>query len=82
MQLVSEPLYSKFLWLLVFFVRVLLSAVCKVILYSIVGIVMCIKAYCYKRWPLEQLHVGEYSCAVNLQFLYTSTLITKTSCIF
>ena len=47
MQLVSEPLYSKFfLWLLVFFVRVLLSAVCKVILYSIVGIMMCIKAYC------------------------------------
>ena len=76
MQLVSEPLYSKFLWLLIFFVCVLLSAVCKAILYSIVGIVMCIKAYCHKGWPLEQLHVGgKYSCAVNLQFLNTSILV-------
>ena len=36
-------------------------------------LLMCLKAYCHKGWLLEHLCVGEYSPALNLQFLHTST---------
>lgn len=36
--------------------------------YTLLWTMMCIKAYCHKGWLLEQLRVGEYSSAVNLQF--------------
>ena len=51
MQLVSDPLYSKFMWSLC-----MLGVMSKVI----DTLLMCLKAYCHKGWLLEHLCVGEY----------------------
>ena len=71
MQLVSDPLYSKFA--LILFLCVCMLGVMSKVIDTLLWIMMCIKAYCHKRWLLEQLCVGEHSSAVNLQFLHTSS---------
>ena len=57
MQLVSDPLYSKFA--LILFLCVCMLGVMSKVIDTLLWIMMCIKAYCHKGWL--QLCVGEHS---------------------